>query len=135
MDWLDELTRIRIVALDHGIDWAFIAAIRRAEWGGPGREFGVLSVAAPDYQSQLRVCTKTIRGYLMAAQDIGIHCFDLVETELGVRRLVYSASFIRYTANRYAPLEAENDESGLNANWAGNVTEWYHRLAAGAVPV
>lgn len=134
MTWPDELARIRDVAGAHGVDWAFIAAVRRAEWGAPGREFGVLSVSANDYESQLSACVKTMRNYLLAAEDGYVRCFDLIETIGGFRRLVYSAAFIEYAARRYAPIGASNDPDGLNTAWAGNVTQLYHKFAIGAVP-
>ena len=51
--WQDEEALIRIAAAKYGLDWHLVAAIRKAENGGAGKEFGVLSVKAPTYVHSL----------------------------------------------------------------------------------
>lgn len=43
------------IARQAGVDPRLLAAVRLTENGGPGREFGVLSVPAPTYDDQERV--------------------------------------------------------------------------------
>jgi hypothetical protein len=43
------------------VDPRCLGALRRAENGGPGREFGVLSVPAPTYEDQVRLAAASIR--------------------------------------------------------------------------
>jgi hypothetical protein len=60
INWTEEWPRIVASAMRYGVQPAAVAAIRVAEDGAPGREFGVLSVPAPDYDSQLRVACESL---------------------------------------------------------------------------
>lgn len=113
------------MALRHGVDPFFIAAIRCHEDGGAGREFGVLAEPAPTYQQQLAVCCKTIRSYLAAYLASP---FTIRPTTFGCRRLCYSDKFIAYAAGRYAPARANNDPTNLNQFWAHGVAQFYVTL-------
>jgi len=103
-----------------GIDARLLAAIRKAEMGGPGREFGVLSIPAPTYQDQANIAANTIRNNV-----------SRYEGDTGLSAMLdgrYTDSFIAYLGAKYAPIGAGNDPSGLNANWITNVTTWYGRI-------
>ena len=52
---------IRRVAERSGVDREFLTALRQIENGGPGREFGVLSVPAPTLDDQARIAAETVR--------------------------------------------------------------------------
>src|SRR5437867_10199538 len=52
---------IRDAASRAAVDPRFLGSLRRAENGGPGREFGVLSVPAPTYEDQVRLAAASIR--------------------------------------------------------------------------
>lgn len=39
------------------------------------------------------------------------------------------SGFISFLQGRYAPIGAENDPTGLNANWTANVTYYYEKGA------
>jgi hypothetical protein len=56
-----EKVLIRDAASRAAVDPRFLGALRRAENGGPGREFGVLSVSAPTYENQVRLAAASIR--------------------------------------------------------------------------
>jgi len=60
MTWHEEADTITQAAVRTGVDPYFVMAIRRAEHGRPGREFGVLSVPAPTYADQLAVTLNTL---------------------------------------------------------------------------
>lgn len=102
------------------IDARLLAAVRKAEMGGPGREFGVVSVSAPTYQEQATVAARTIANTRYR-----------YEAEKGISAMVdgsYTDDFIAYLGARYAPVGAANDPTGLNNNWVNNVVTWYHRI-------
>lgn len=122
INWSVEYPQIEAICLKRNVDPFFIAAIRSAENGAPGREFGVLRRDdAQDYAGQLRVCTRTIAGYLAGFRG---DAFDLLES-IGLKRACYSPAFISYCAGRYAPIGASNDLTNLNQNWSANVSQAY----------
>jgi hypothetical protein len=102
------------VAATYDVDPVMLAAIRIAENGGAGREFGVLSVPAPTYYDQARVAAQSIRanyGRFIAATG-------QAPTDAAGR---VTRAFVDFMSARWAPIGAANDPTGLNAHWAGNV--------------
>jgi hypothetical protein len=119
--WSEEWLLIRAAALAHGVDAFFIAAIRKAENGAPGREFGVLSVHAPTYADQLRECCATVRRRMSEKPPrMGLRIL-----RNGVVRLILPNDWIDWFGSRWAPLGAENDPLALNRNWSDNVVLLY----------
>jgi hypothetical protein len=104
-----------------------VAAIRKAEGGGPGREFGVLSVKAPNYAAQLEVCCQTVRHRLLE-YDQDNQTLEPYEAPDGTQAVAYGQDFIDWFAGIWAPNGAPNDPSGLNQNWSKNVSYWYLHL-------
>ena len=85
-----------------------LAAIRLAENGRAGREFGILHPRVePTYRSQAGWAAATVR------KNYGR--WDESQSELG---------FIEFLGARYAPIGADNDPNGLNAHWVQNVSFW-----------
>lgn len=125
MKWIDEVRFILDASVVYGVDPYFIAAIRRAENGGPGREYGVISVAAPSYEEQLDVCCKSVRNKLIKYTG---NPLTLYKTRAG-----YGADFIGFFQSTWAPIGAENDPNGLNKNWVGNVTKIYEKFMRGGL--
>jgi hypothetical protein len=120
---------IERVADRFSVDAAFLKALRHAENGGPGREFGVLSVLAPTYAHQARVAAESVRRSLERFEHSGR---PAIEPRSGR----YSEEFIRFFSSRYAPVGAGNDPAGLNRHHARNLSRLYAALAgtAGASP-
>ena len=82
-----------------------VAAIRFAENGGKGREYGILHPRVkPTYRSQAGWCAATVQKN-----------FDRW-TKAGKK-----GDFITFLGNRYCPVGAENDPTGLNKHWIKNV--------------
>lgn len=123
MNWSDEWALIRSAALAHGIDPYFVAAIRKAENGGPGREFGVLSVKAPTYRDQLEECCTTIRRRMAEHQPT----ISMRIMTNGHGRICLPDAWIAWFGSRWAPVGAPNDPHRLNENWAHNVMILYHQ--------
>lgn len=85
-----------------------VAAIRYAENGGKGREYGILHPRVkPTYRSQAGWCAATVaKNYARWAKA-------------GKRE-----KFIVFLGKRYCPVGADNDPTGLNSHWAGNVSHF-----------
>lgn len=104
-----------------GIDPALLAALRRVENGRPGREFGVLSVAAPGIEEQARAAANSIRKTMARFERQG---GTVVDASTGR----YTEDFLRFFSARYAPLGAANDPLGLNRFHAANLIAQYRRV-------
>lgn len=115
-----------IIAMAEGYDVpaTFLAAIRIAEDGRAGREFGVLSLRpatspldmkdAKVYGRQLRACASSV------ANNIG----RFGDAAFGPDGYLTMA-FIQAMAARWAPPNADNDPTHLNENWPRNVARVY----------
>jgi hypothetical protein len=89
-----------------------VAAIRFAENGGPGREYGILHARVkPTYRSQAGWCAATVQKNYDRWQRAGSR-----------------GSFVEFLGNRYCPVGAENDPTGLNRHWVKNVTKLVERM-------
>lgn len=108
------------VAESRGVDARLLAAIRKAENGGPGREFGVLSVPAKDYYAQASIAANSI------ANNVERYESGTGQSARSDGRL--TRDFIAFMGARWAPVGAQNDPTGLNQNWVDNVTTWYERI-------
>jgi hypothetical protein len=113
---------IRAAASQAAIDPRFLHALRRAENGGPGREFGVLSVPAPTYQDQARLAAQSIRRSVERFDAQGRSAIDPVTGR-------YTEEFIKFFSSRYAPIGAGNDPAGLNRFHARNLIRLYAQLS------
>lgn len=123
--WEEEAAAITTVAHLHGVDPAFIAAIRRAENGKAGRQFGVMLPEATTYAKQLAGCVKTIRGYLIRYTR---NPFALVQTDGDFRRLIYTLGFLQFAQSIYCEIGADNDPTQKNQYWLENVRQHYERF-------
>ena len=89
-------------------------AIRNAENGREGLEFGVMHPRAKDQPNSLRVqagwCAATVsknhKRWLDSKEDI---------------------DFVSFLGRRYCPVGAENDPTGLNRHWITNVRAFTER--------
>jgi len=114
----EEQAVILRTAADIGVPAAFLAAIRLAENGRPGREFGVLSEAADTYEAQARVAALSVRNnqyrYVARFKEWPVDAQGRL-----------SEAFTKFMSSRWAPVGVENDPANLNANWPGNVWAYY----------
>lgn len=114
----DELPVITKAAIRNGVepgteDFAILLAIRKAENGKPGREFGVLHPRAvdTDLDTQAGWCAATIMRNRERWEEAG-----------------KPEDFITFLGRRYCPVGAENDPQGLNRHWIKNVMHWTERF-------
>jgi hypothetical protein len=89
-----------------------VAAIRYAENGGKGKEYGILHPRVkPTYRSQAGWCAATVQKNYDRWVKAG-----------------RKGEFIVFLGNRYCPVGAENDPNGLNKNWVKNVRFYVDKL-------
>ena len=126
MSTAEERRIIERTAERAAIDPAFLQALRRAENGGPGREFGVLSVPAPTYHEQARVAAESIRRNVERFAERGGQAVDPATGR-------YTPDFIAFFSSRYAPVGVGNDPSGLNRHHARSLLRLYTEAVASGV--
>jgi len=119
-----EQAAILALASKYGVDPAAVAALRIAENGRPGREFGVLSVQTggdptkpptdpgSTFYAQCTVACQSLKSQVQRQRAAGAETFD------SAGRLTYE--FWEAWQKRWAPIGAQNDPSGLNRNWLAN---------------
>ena len=89
-----------------------VAAIRYAENGARGKEYGILHPRVdPTYRSQAGWCAATVQKNYDRWVKAG-------------RR----GAFIAFLGKRYCPVGADNDPEGLNRHWIKNVTHYSERF-------
>ena len=98
--------------------WPVLFAIRKAENGKKGREFGILS----------EKCDKEIKKAPDRSLDIQAGwCASTIKKNYS--RWDGSGDFINYLGSVYCPVGANNDPKGLNKNWIKNVSNWIKKLS------
>lgn len=126
-----EWPQIKAEAAKIGLDPYFIWAIRRVENGDPGKEYGVLSVSAPTYADQLRVCCSSVRHRLVEFSQDKNPALTNYTCPNGDVVLIYSQQFVQYLGKIYAPIGAGNDPENKNLNWVRDVAwNYIHGLDA-----
>lgn len=126
IDWAKETLEIEDASELKKVDPAFIMAVREAEAGKSGREFGVLSTNAPTYADQLRICIATVAHRLESFPGNPV-----MRDPFG--RVRYSHAWIAYFASIWAPVGVDNDPNGLNKNWLANVLSFYQKHINGHI--
>lgn len=87
----------------------YVSAIRYAENGGKGREYGILDKRVkPTYRSQAGWCAATVQKNYDRWVKAGS-----------------KGEFVVFLGNRYCPIGADNDPKGLNKHWIKNVRKLY----------
>lgn len=93
--------------------YALLFAIREAEKGRKGFEFGIISAKNTDLETQCRYACETIINNVKRFHR---------QTE---------NDFITFLGSRYAPVGADNDPHNLNAHWVSNVKFFYNQFTGG----
>ncbi len=90
-----------------------VAAIRYAENGRAGREYGILHPRVkPTYRSQAGWCAATVQKNYDRWIKAG-----------------RKGDYIVYLGSRYCPLDDPRDKDGLNKHWIPNVKKFQKRFA------
>ena len=128
ISWPTELPLIKAEAARRGTDFLvpILRAVRMAEGGAAGREFGVLSVSAPTYAEQLHMAAATVMHRLWSYPGN-----PLTTTPNG--ELIVSPNWVAYFASIWAPSGVANDPTNLNANWTKDFLHAYNGFIAAAV--
>lgn len=97
-----------------------LAAVRHAENGRAGREYGVLHPKALDksYRTQAGWSAATIQKQFDRYCKAGGDPKDV-------------AAYLVSLRDRYCPIGADNDPLGLNSHWLKNVTKFRYRFVKG----
>ena len=91
-----------------------VAAIRYAENGGKGREYGILHPRVkPTYRSQAGWCAATVQKNYDRWVKAGS-----------------KGDFIAFLGARYCPLDDPRDKGGLNKHWIKNVSHYAKKFKA-----
>jgi hypothetical protein len=88
-------------------NWYILLAIRKAENGGAGREFGIMNEKAHDLDSQAGWCAASI-----------------IKSRARWVKAGKPEGFVTFMGRRYCP----PDDHPLNKNWVGNVNHWRDKL-------
>ncbi len=99
---------------DHPVNpFALMLAIREAEKGRAGLEFGIMHPKAiyTDLRTQAAWCAATIRANFTRFKNQDQY-----------------ADYVDFLGSRYAPAGADNDPGNLNQHWPGNVRFFYERF-------
>lgn len=91
-------------------DWYLLMAIRKAENGRSGLEWGIMDKRANTLNKQAGWASATIMNH---------------HKRTGIKEV--NKAFIRSLSKRYCPIGCEND-NGTNKNWERNVNYWYNKL-------
>jgi hypothetical protein len=93
-----------------------VAAIRYAENGSKGREYGILHKRVkPTYRSQAGWCSATVQKN-----------WDRYIRKGGKKNDI--EAFISFLGNKYCPIGVDNDPDGLNKHWVGNVVRLHRQI-------
>lgn len=114
----DELPIIEKAALRNnctGKKFMLLLAIRKAENGGPGLEFGVLHPKAKGTN------LNTQAGWAAAT---------VVKNYARWQKSGSKDTFIGFLSKVYCPIGADNDPNGLNEHWRGNVETVFDNLSS-----
>ena len=119
MTWGEEVAAMRIEARGDLAVFAALLALRKAEGGSAGREFGVLSERAPTYTQQCHIAANSLRHSIDRAMTDGIP----VRTSDGF----FTDHLLEMFSARWAPRGVANDPHELNANHATNLKHFQAR--------
>jgi len=100
---------------------SILFAIRKAENGGHGKEFGVISNPRAIGRKD-EPWTKTLD------RQAGWAAATIVKNRVRWKNAGEKVEYLRFLASRYAPIGAENDPTGLNNNWYSNTKHWRDRF-------
>ena len=90
-----------------------VAAIRYAENGGKGKEYGILHPRVkPTYRSQAGGWAATVQKNYDRWVKAG-----------------RKGDYVTFLGKRYCPIGADNDPNGLNKHWIPNVKKFQKRFA------
>jgi len=125
-EWFgDELGVIKTAAKRNDVDtdsnwFSLLLAIRKAENGKKGREFGILH---PKCDAEMKKRPKETLD-IQAGWAAATIRKNIARWEKDGKK----EDFITYLSRKYAPVGAKNDPDGLNKNWIKNVKYWYKKI-------
>jgi len=126
----DELPQILKHANNMGVEPELLMAMRHAENGGKGKEYGVLS-NGEKYDNN-KGYTLDGKFYLYVDEKEKQLYWAAITVRKNIERFKNDhkdhKDFISFLASRYAPIGVKNDPNGLNKNWGPNVKFLYEKF-------
>ena len=101
-------------------DYSILFAIRKAENGGKGREFGIIHPRCDEQMKKNPEKTLDIQAGWAAS--------TIRKNRERWKNEGRPGDFITYLGNKYAPRGVSNDPNDLNENWISNVSNWVNKL-------
>jgi hypothetical protein len=108
-----------------GVDSDLLLAIRKAENGGEGLEFGVIPNDRYLKDNGYFVDGKFI-DYENSLEKQAAWCAWTIRKNK--ERWPREENFIDFLGDRYSPIGAKDDPDNLNENWKGNVRYFYEKF-------
>lgn len=113
-----------------GVEYKLLRAIRKAENGKEGLEFGVIPI--PDYKKDngKKENGKIIPYKNSLEKQATWSAWTIRKNKQRYDKLPETekrkyADYIDYLGDIYSPIKAKNDPKGLNKNWEKNVRKFY----------
>jgi len=101
---------VRRIASRFGVDAGLIAAVEHAE----GNILKAIQCSFPNVKTRDDALEITCRSAIHAMSDF-------IRSDAGDDNVPLKKRFVEFWAHRWAPVGADNDPKGLNANWPKNV--------------
>lgn len=126
----EEIEIINYNAKRVGVDAALLMAIRKAESGGEGLEFGIIPTKAYENDGGI-IENGKLRAY---ENEFEKQCswaaWTIKKNLQRYNQTDKKEDFISHLQKRYCPVGVENDPTGLNKNWEKNVRFFYEKYKA-----
>ncbi len=128
VDELSEDYIINYTAERVGVDVNLLKAIRKAENGGKGIEFGI--IPTKKYENDKGIVENgEFRKYKNDFEKQASWCAWTIKRNLKrFDKSNYDGDFISFLQEKYCPIGVENDPDGLNKNWEDNVKDFYEEF-------
>ena len=119
-----------------GVDVSLLLAIRMAENGRDGLQFGVIPTEAYDRSTGYRLNGVRVPYGSKLEKQASWSAHTIMNARkrydaLGPAEKEIYIDFIDFLGDSYCPVGAPNDPKGLNGNWEGNVRRYQNMLKAG----
>ncbi len=131
-----EIPFIEFHAKRVGIEPELLMAVRMAENGGRGKEYGILTSGSgrkaydndKGYEYNGQFYNYRIGSEKQMAWSARTLANALGDFDVEKRNGKFRGDKLDYLQKRYAPSKAINDPRGLNGNWKGNVNRAYLKV-------
>lgn len=131
-----EVDTILYTAKRVGVEPEHLLAIREAEKGRDGLQFGIMHTEAYRRDNMVDFNVKNPRPYKSSLEKQASWAAGTVRrnikrwNSLSEEERSGHRDFIDFLGDKYAPVGADNDPSNLNTNWERNVRFFYEKFCS-----